>query len=75
MRLVFRCGHSGTFREGHAPCCRECGETGIARALAPPPRFLGACAGPVATTMPIEPSAACFVESRLVLKEGPRDGV
>lgn len=55
MMLAFRCGHRGTFRENQVPQCPECGEQGIARAMAPPPRFTGTATGPHVTTQALEP--------------------
>ena len=69
MRILFRCGHVGKFREGQTPVCRECGATGITRVFAPPPHFVGTASGPLCDTKDMDPATACFVETRLRLKE------
>jgi hypothetical protein len=62
MRLIFRCGHEGQFRENQTPICR-CGERGIARAFAGPPRIVGCATGPHVETKALEPITVNLAEA------------
>jgi hypothetical protein len=56
MTVRFACGHEGRVSETAvtAPVC-GCGEMQIVRTTARAPRFRGACVGPYAETVAIDP--------------------
>lgn len=49
IAVTFACGHAGTTDGESVPTCPTCDERRIRRVQARPPRFVGACRGPVAT--------------------------
>ena len=57
IRVRFACGHEGQVSEtvDAPPVCTQCGERTVMRTHARAPRFRGACSGPYAETMAIEP--------------------
>lgn len=72
MKLLFRCGHDGMFRENQTPTCPTCGEKGVSRAFAPAPRFVGTATGPHVTTQALEPITVNLAQSGpLKLKAEP----
>ena len=58
ITVTFGCGHQARLESGglSAPTCPICGHRRIARTVAPPPRFRGACSGPCAETVRLEPT-------------------
>jgi hypothetical protein len=56
VKVIFRCGHPASIDPTKEPCCRQCGETGIARCFAPAPRFVGHVLGPQATPQVLGPA-------------------
>lgn len=73
MRVLFRCGHEGRVKETQPPLC-HCGERGIARCFAPPPRFVGKATGPLVATKDLDPITVQIGESPLKLRQETSDG-
>jgi predicted RNA-binding Zn-ribbon protein involved in translation (DUF1610 family) len=72
ITVRFTCGHGTTVGEQvtTAPTCPTCGETRIARTLARPPRFTGACSGPYCESKAVEPAIVDLTQAgSLKLKE------
>lgn len=57
IRVRFKCGHEGSVSEtvDAPPVCQTCGEMTVTRTQARAPRFRGACSGPYAETVAIDP--------------------
>lgn len=54
MKILFKCGHEGQFRENQAAPVCVCGERLIARAYAGVPRIVGVASGPHVETKALE---------------------
>jgi hypothetical protein len=75
MRVLFRCGHLGVFREGRTPQCPTCGASGVARVFAPNPRIVGTATGPLVETKDLDPvSVALDVTPLKLTRQETPDG-
>lgn len=76
IQILFACGHQTSVDEHEAdqPICLTCGERRIQRVHARPPRFRGACRGPLAIEDPeaARPQAVQLASVPLKLKDVPR---
>ena len=58
ITVRFTCGHAASLglTQTVDPVCPTCGESRVARTSAPPPRFRGACSGPYAQSVVLDPA-------------------
>ena len=73
MKIRFACGHEGQVSETAtiAPIC-HCGERQIVAVAARPPRFRGACSGPYAETMALDPVSVDLTTKGALRLKPPR---